>query len=186
MEGWQDAVLAWLRVHAYLAPPLFLACWMAWGDARTRRIPNYLILIAIFSGLGFQFGAHGWLGLCWAILGACAGFALMIGFYLKGGMGAGDIKALAALGVWLGPLPTLYLFIYMGISGIPLIIFFLWRRGILLAKLRDWWTFVVNRLLLRSQPSKPAPASPPPDRAGGLPYAVALAMGMVVLCWRGV
>jgi len=40
--------------------PLILACWMAWGDIRTRRIPNYLTLGAALAGLGFQFGTHGW------------------------------------------------------------------------------------------------------------------------------
>ena len=108
----------------------------------------------------------------------------MIGFYLKGGMGAGDIKALAALGAWLGPLPTLYLFMYMGLSGIPLIIFFLWRRGDLAAKAREWWTLVINRLLLRAQPSISSPA-PPPAISKDMPYTVALAMGMMLLCWRG-
>jgi prepilin peptidase CpaA len=184
MASLQDTALAWLRVNAYLVPPLVLAGWMAWGDARTRRIPNYLTLLAALSGLGFQFGAHGWPGLGQGLLGLCVGFVLMIGFYLKGGMGAGDIKALAALGAWLGPLPTLYLFIYMGLSGIPLIIFFLWRRGELSAKAREWWTLAVNRLLLRSQPASPSPA-PPPDKSEGLPYAVAMALGMMLLCWRG-
>lgn len=108
----------------------------------------------------------------------------MIGFYLKGGMGAGDVKALASLGAWLGPLPTLNLFIYMGLSGIPLIIIFLWRRGELKSRTRQWWTLLVNRFLLRSQPSSPSPA-PAPAKSDGLPYAVALALGMVLLCWQG-
>jgi prepilin peptidase CpaA len=157
---------------------------MAWGDARTRRIPNYLTLGATLAGLGFQLGAHGWPGLGQGLLGFCVGFALMIGFYLKGGMGAGDVKALAALGTWLGPLPTLYLFIYMGLSGVPLIIIFLWRRGELKARARQWWALLVNRFLLRSQPSSPSPA-PAPAKSEGLPYAVALALGMVLLCWQG-
>jgi prepilin peptidase CpaA len=184
MESLKDLALSWLKVNSYLVPPLVLACWMAWGDARTRRIPNYLTLAAALSGLGFQFGAHGWPGLGQGLLGLCVGFALLIGFFLKGGMGAGDVKALAALGAWLGPLPTVYLFMYMGLSGIPLIIFFLWRRGDLSAKAREWWTLIVNRFLLRSQNSTPSPA-PPPNKSEGLPYALALAMGMVLLCWRG-
>ena len=44
MENLQDAVLSWLRVNAFLMPPLLLAAWIAWGDVRTRRIPNYLTL----------------------------------------------------------------------------------------------------------------------------------------------
>ena len=184
IESLPDAAFSWLKANSYLVPPLVLACWMAWGDARTRRIPNYLTLGATLAGLGFQLGSHGWPGLGQGLLGFCVGFVLLIGFYLKGGMGAGDVKALAALGAWLGPLPTLYLFIYMGLSGVPLIVIFLWRRGKLRAKAREWRTLLVNRLLLRSQPSSPALA-PTPAKSEGLPYAVALALGMVLLCWRG-
>jgi prepilin peptidase CpaA len=184
MGSLQNAVLSWFRVNAYLVPPLVLACWMAWGDVRTRRIPNYLTLATALAGLGFQLGAHGWAGLGQGFLGLCVGFALLIGLFLKGGMGAGDVKALAALGAWLGPLPTLYLFIYMGLSGIPLIIYFLWSRGELAAIAREWWRLAVNWLLLRSDNTAPSLA-PPPNKMEGLPYGVALAMGMVVLCWRG-
>jgi prepilin peptidase CpaA len=185
MGSLQDTVLTLLRGNFYLVPPLLLACWMAWGDVRTRRIPNYLTLATALAGLGFQFGMYGWAGLGQGFLGLCLGFALLIGFFLKGGMGAGDVKALAALGAWLGPLSTIYLFIYMGISGIPLIIYFLWRRGELDAKAREWWHLAVSWLLLRADNTPPSP-SPPPNKAEGLPYGVAMAMGMVLLCWRGI
>jgi Flp pilus assembly protein protease CpaA len=155
MESLLDAILSWLKVNAYLVPPLVLACWMAWGDSKTRRIPNYLTLATALAGLGFQFGAHGWTGLGQGLLGLCVGFALLIGLFLKGGMGAGDVKALAALGAWLGPLPTLYLFIYMGLSGIPLIVYFLWRRGELAAKAREWFHIAVSWLLLRATRALP-------------------------------
>jgi prepilin peptidase CpaA len=164
--------------------PLVLACWMAWGDVRTRRIPNYLTLGTALAGLGFQFGLHGWPGLGQGVLGLALGFALLIGFYLKGGMGAGDVKALAALGAWLGPVSTLYLFIYMGLAGIPLIFFFLWRRGEIQAKFREWRTALANKVLLHSQ-SPFFSSSSAPAKTDGLPYAVALALGMVVLFWRG-
>lgn len=183
-----DAVfraLTWVWAHLHLLAPLFLAGWMALGDLYTRRIPNYLTLGAALAGLGFQVGAHGWAGLGQGLLGMSVGFALLIAFYLKGGMGAGDVKALAALGAWLGPLPTLHLFFYMGLSGIPLIIVFLWRRGELRVRLGEFWTALVNFLLLRGLPRSPA-SSPPPDKSQGLPYAVALALGMVFLIWRGV
>jgi len=177
-------VFSWLKANAQVVLPLVLACWMAWGDFRTRRIPNYLTLGTALAGLGFQFGVYGWQGLGQGFLGLVLGFALLIGFYLKGGMGPGDVKALAALGAWLGPLPTLYLFLYMGLAGIPLIFIFLWQRGEIRAKARQWWHALVNRILLRSQPSSPVPVRKS-AKSEGLPYAVAMALGMVLLCWRG-
>ena len=184
VESLAGSIPTWLKANAHLALPLTLACWMAWGDVRSRRIPNYLTLSTALAGLGFQFGVHGWFGLGQGFLGLVLGFALLIGFYLKGGMGAGDVKAMAALGAWLGPLPTLYLFIYMGLAGIPLILLFLLQRGELKAKVRQGWTLLVNRVLLRTQPPSPSPASAPSTSAG-LPYAVALALGMALLCWQG-
>jgi prepilin peptidase CpaA len=184
VETMPGSVFSWMKANVHLIVPLALACCMAWGDVRRRRIPNYLTLGTALAGLGFQFGTQGWPGLGQGLLGLGLGLALLIGFYLKGGMGAGDVKALAALGAWLGPVSTLYLFVYMGLAGIPLIVVFLWRRGQIQAKTRQWWAALVNRVLLRSQPPSlsPAPAS---AKTEGLPYTVALALGMVLLCWRG-
>jgi prepilin peptidase CpaA len=115
----------------------------------------------------------------------CLGFALLILFYWKGGLGAGDVKALAALGAWLGPLQTIYLFIYMAFSGIILIVFFLWWRGLLWGKIRQLWAFLLNRILTRGYGSVPPSAPTPGPKSQGVPYAVAMAMGMAILCWRG-
>ncbi len=184
VETLPGSVFLWIKANAHLIVPLVLACWMAWGDVRTRRIPNYLTLGTALAGLGYQFGAHGWHGLGQGVLGLALGFALLICFYLKGGMGAGDVKALAALGAWLGPVSTLYLFIYMGLAGVPLIFFFLWQRGEIQAKFREWRTAISNRILLYRQSTSSAEAARPAN-ADGLPYAVALALGMFFLCWRG-
>ncbi|MGQ9687307.1 MAG: A24 family peptidase [Desulfobaccales bacterium] len=168
---------------AYLAPPLLLALWMAWGDIKSRRIPNYLTLFTALSGLGFHLGAHGWLGLAQGFLGLGVGLALMLPFYITGGMGAGDVKALAGLGAWLGPWATLLLFIYMGVAGLPLIIFYLFRRGELETRVRYWGVLLKNYLLSRG--TVPSSSSPPALAPEGLPYAVAMALGMMLLCLRG-
>lgn len=181
-EAHQSA-LVWLSSHLHLLAPLILAAWMAWGDIRARRIPNYLTLGTALAGLGFQLGFQGLAGLGEGFLGLLLGFFLLLPFYLKGGMGAGDVKALAALGAWLGPWQTLQLFVYMGISGLPLILFFLWYQGILGVRVRQFRDYLVNLLLLRGQPRGPK-TSTPPNRSEGLPYAVALACGMVLLLWQ--
>ena len=106
----------------------------------------------------------------------------MIGFYLFARMGAGDVKALAALGTWLGPRNTLLLFVFMGISGIPLMIIFLWYRGQLFIKLRQIPAYLVNLVLIRSRTAaNPGTPSPAPEEP--MPYAVAIALGMILLCF---
>ena len=69
------------------------------------------------AGLAFNFMVQGLPGLVNGILGMLLGFACLFLIYLWGGMGAGDVKALAALGAWLGPKLTVFLFCYMGIAG---------------------------------------------------------------------
>ena len=106
-----------LACHSELSLPLLLSLWMAGMDLAWRRIPNYLTLGGAVAGLGFQLGGRGWPGLLDGLGGAVLGFSLLLWPYLKGGMGAGDVKGLAALGTWLGLEGTFYLFFYMGLSG---------------------------------------------------------------------
>jgi prepilin peptidase CpaA len=180
----------WLTANLNLIIPLLLSLWMAWGDIKTRRIPNYLTLGTALAGLGFQTGMHGWAGLASGLGGMALGFGLLIGFYILGGIGAGDVKGLAALGAWLGPQKTFELFIGMAIFGGVLSVALLWWRGQLwstlgqgLIALKNWF---FNYILLRPHRSlkrQPA-ANPAASSAGGIPYAVALAAGMATLLVR--
>jgi prepilin peptidase CpaA len=169
------------KVQLNLIVPLLIAVAMAWMDMRTNRIPNLLVLGCALAGLGYQLGFFGWTGLADGFLGMGLGFVLLIFFYWKQGLGAGDVKALAALGAWLGPRQTFYLFVYMALSGVLIAGFFLWRRGLLGTKIRQFWGFLVNWILLRPHDSISAPAEPPAAPEEGIPYATALAMGMVIL-----
>ena len=114
--SWAEAV-GWMSSRGNLLIPMALTLWIAWGDVKTRRIPNYLTLGTAVAGLAFNCMAQGLPGLVYGILGMLLGFAFLILPYLWGGMGAGDVKALAALGAWLGPKLTVFLFCYMGIAG---------------------------------------------------------------------
>jgi prepilin peptidase CpaA len=173
------------KAQLNLTLPCLLALWMAWRDATTSRIPNYLTGGCALAGLGYQLGFHGLAGLADGFLGMGLGFALLIFFYVKGGMGAGDVKALAALGAWLGCVNTLYLFVYMAFSGVLLIVIFLWWRGLLRGKIRQLRGYIVSWALTGSQPEKQQPAASAAAKSEQIPYAVAMAMGMAIICWQG-
>jgi prepilin peptidase CpaA len=176
-------VFSWGLSQAHLLLPLAIALWIAWGDLRTYRIPNYLTLGTALTGLLFQIAMHGFSGAGSGLLGLALGFFLMFPFYLLGGMGAGDVKALAALGTWLGPGLTLMLFFYMAIAGGFMALGVLLYKGILWAKIRQGWSYLVGWILFR--PAGLSPGSAPEAEVKGLPYGVAIALGMAALFWRG-
>jgi len=71
-------------------------------DFRTQKIPNYLTVTGAIVGLVYQSFAGA--GILWSLAGLGIGFVLLLLPFILGGGGAGDVKLLAALGAWLGPM----------------------------------------------------------------------------------
>lgn len=82
----------------------------AWVDYRTQRIPNWLTMPAAVLGLTYGSLAPGGVGFVWSLAGFAVGMSLLIVPWLLGGGGMGDVKMLAALGAWMGPLGILMCF----------------------------------------------------------------------------
>jgi prepilin peptidase CpaA len=72
-------------------------------DIRRREIPNVLIIYMFGFGVLVQGVLVGPAGLLAALGGLVVGLILLLPFYALGGMGAGDVKLLAAVGTFLGP-----------------------------------------------------------------------------------
>jgi prepilin peptidase CpaA len=94
-------------VESYLSSgTLFLLIFVAAAaivDLRTRRIPNLLTVSAAAVGLALNLSRIGGPGAVTSGAGILTGFAAFLPFYLAGGFGAGDVKAMAAVGAFLGP-----------------------------------------------------------------------------------
>lgn len=86
-------------------------------DTFLSEIPNPINLALALAGAGYHVHTAGAGGLLTAFCGLLVGFALLFLPYLFGGMGAGDVKALAALGALLGPAPVFQVFLYAGLIG---------------------------------------------------------------------
>lgn len=71
-------------------------------DLRHRRVPNLLILAGIIAGTAFS-AIQGWPGLLRGTAGFLLGTALLFPFFLLGGVGGGDVKSLALIGLFAGP-----------------------------------------------------------------------------------
>jgi prepilin peptidase CpaA len=78
-------------------------------DVRKRRIPNFVIAPGIVVALLLHAICGGWRGLGGAALAGLIAGTLAIVFWIAGGMGAGDVKLVAAIGsiAGLSPLPLL-------------------------------------------------------------------------------
>jgi prepilin peptidase CpaA len=75
-----------------------------------RRIPNWLTVPAAAMALLYHTLAPHGIGPLLALAGFAVGFSLLLLPWLLGGGGMGDVKMLAALGAWLGPLGILIAF----------------------------------------------------------------------------
>jgi prepilin peptidase CpaA len=94
-----------------IAVVLVAALIAAVTDVWKFKVYNLLTFPLLASGLLYH-GTHGGTPeLAGSIVGALAGFGLMIMLYTLGGMGAGDVKFVTALGAWLGLPLTLYVMI---------------------------------------------------------------------------
>jgi prepilin peptidase CpaA len=86
----------------YMAAALVCACVASVYDLRTRRIPNKLTLPAILGGLTLHLVRGGPAEMGWAALAGLIAGGIFLLFFLAGGMGAGDVKLMTAVGCLLG------------------------------------------------------------------------------------
>jgi prepilin peptidase CpaA len=89
----------------------------AFYDVRTRKIPNWLNLSGLVLGLGLNtllLHAH---GIVVALLGLGLSLLIYIPLYLVRGMGAGDVKLMAAVGSIAGPQNWLIIFLVTALLG---------------------------------------------------------------------
>lgn len=86
-------------------------------DVKSRRIPNKLTGPALAFGLLLHGVLDGWHGFLTALAAGLICGVLFLVFYIAGGMGAGDVKLIAAVGAIAGLPNTSYLLILTAIVG---------------------------------------------------------------------
>lgn len=150
-------------------------------DLRFRKIPNWLTLSAALLGLLLNFSFSGFQGLVSATLGLIAGFFLLFFVYLLGGMGAGDVKLMAAIGAFLGPWLVFVTFIWMALAGgVLAFCLILWRKAFR-QTFRNLKTILLS-LILRTSPRQ-ANITLENPKLIKLPYGVPIALGTILAVW---
>ncbi len=100
-------------------------------DVRSSRVPNYLTFPLALIGLGFHAFSDSGAGIVFSLSGLGLGLVLLLGFYLYGGMGAGDVKLLAAVGAIVGPFNVFVGFLIATLlGGLYAVAVMIWHLGL--------------------------------------------------------
>ena len=151
-------------------------------DIRARRIPNVLTFGAAGAALVFALATDGPSGLGLAAAGWFAGALLFFPFFALGGMGGGDVKLMAALAAWLGPLDAVWLAIFAAMAGGVFGVIVALFHGYLRQALANVWLMLMHWRVTGLQPV--AGFTLLDTRAPRLAYAIPIMIGAVCTLWR--
>jgi prepilin peptidase CpaA len=155
-----------------------LAC--GW-DLRTRRIPQALTLGGAAAGLAFHLLAGGWSGGLGSFAGWFVGIAIFLAPFALGGLGAGDVKLLGALGAWVGATQVIWLALYAGVAGGVMALLVALARGYLRTALTNVYVLMVHWRV--NGPTPLAEVTLEHARGPRLAYAVPILAGTVATLW---
>ena len=89
----------------------------AWSDLSTWRIPNRLIAASASAAILLALFAPDGIGITACLTGGLAGLGIFLPVYMLGGTAAGDVKLMATIGMFAGPLLTVDLALMIFIVG---------------------------------------------------------------------
>ena len=178
-ENWQQGSL--------LALALIMAVALV-TDIRRNRIPNALVLMALCAGLlvnlvgpdvgirsaGLFTYSPGALGLKRSLLGVLTGFAVFMPHYLMRAMGAGDVKLMAAIGSFVGAADMLNVALSVMIMGGVLAVCRMVWAGNSRQVLQNVYVILLSTFFASGVPFDPATQS-----ADKMPFAIAIAVGLL-------
>jgi prepilin peptidase CpaA len=147
-------------------------------DVKSRRVPNLVTFPCFLLGLGLHLVLGGWKQMLLALAaGMICGLVFLV-FYLAGGMGAGDVKLIMAVGCIAGLSHIVYILSLTAIAGGVMAL------GLALIRGRLQETFLNVGELITHHRRKGL--QPHPDlnlsnaRTLRLPYALAIAGGCIL------
>jgi len=152
----------------------------AW-DLATRRIPNVLTFSAALVALAVHGYVAGWTGAGMSLAGWLVGVALFFPIFALGGMGAGDVKLLGALGAWLGPSAVGWVALFSAIAGGVMALVVAACSGYLSQAFSNLWGLLLYWRIAGVRPAPDLTLSS--QRGPRLAYAVPVLAGLMVTLW---
>lgn len=150
---------------------LTIAAYIDWKE---HRVPNWLTFSAWGCGLAYHGLTGGWSGFQGSLAGSGAGLATLIIPYALRGMGAGDVKLMAATGAWVGTGATLQAFLWIALAGGVMGLYAILRSREMKQRFETVWRAGLNLFQMQDLETG-APVEKPARIL--LPYGVPIAFG---------
>lgn len=147
------------------------------SDYRTRRVPNWLTLSGVVLGIGLNSFLYETQGLWLSLKGLGLALLIYLPLYFLRGMGAGDVKLMAAVGAIVGPADWIGILLLTAVfGGLAAIVLVTFKH-----RLRETLQNVGFILVSLRHRQAPFDANPQldvrSDQAVRLPHAVVIACG---------
>ncbi|HXB63172.1 MAG TPA: A24 family peptidase [Acidobacteriaceae bacterium] len=147
-------------------------------DVRSRRVPNWLTGPSILIGLALHFAFGGWHGMFVAAAAGLICGAIFLVFFIAGGMGAGDVKLITAIGCLVGMSNIVSVLALTAIAGGVMAVALAVSRGQLKQTLFNVGALASHHT---TQGLKPHPELNVLNKNTlRLPYALAIAAGTII------
>jgi prepilin peptidase CpaA len=151
-------------------------------DYRQRRIPNWLVLAGIVTGLAMNIfllydNPSPLTGLWFSLEGLGLALVVYLPLYILRGMGAGDVKLMAAIGSIVGWVLWLWIFFFTAILGGVTAAIVVLSKGRVQRTLQNLWMILVS-IRYRQAPYAANPELDVSSEKGvRLPHGVIIAAG---------
>jgi prepilin peptidase CpaA len=153
-------------------------------DYRQRRIPNWLVLAGLLAGTAMNTfltydNPSATTGLLYSLEGLGLAFIVYFPLYLLRGMGAGDVKLMAAVGAIVGPVLWLWIFFFTAVLGGITAAIVVLSKGRVHRTLQNLWMILIS-VRYRQAPYATNPElDVGTDQGVRLPHGAIIAIGAV-------
>lgn len=162
----------WIK---YFLVTLLALC--AASDVGSNKIPNIVTLPFAISAVALHTFSNGLDGFLFSSAGMAIGITFLVIPYIMGGVGAGDVKLMGAVGGFLGAKASLGAFLFIALAG------GIYSLTLILIRREIFKGFFSEKLLVLSSTVMPSHYVPMQIESSGqkprLKYGVAIAFGTI-------